>query len=135
MTALKGLDVTLALDDFGTGYSSMGYLQRFPFDRIKIDRSFIGAVGGDGQTGAIIEAILAMAKSLRMRVTAEGVETREQLDFLCHHGCDGVQGFLLARPIAAEQIASLLTTSYGTSRLGRNEGEVAVQDVGEGTAR
>jgi EAL domain-containing protein (putative c-di-GMP-specific phosphodiesterase class I) len=108
MEALKALGVQLALDDFGTGYSSMGYLRRFPFDRVKVDRSFVGAVGSDEQAGAIVGAILAMARSLGMRSTAEGVEKREQLDFLRRYGCDEVQGFLLSRPVAAERIPSLL---------------------------
>ncbi|MGY4802883.1 putative bifunctional diguanylate cyclase/phosphodiesterase [Teichococcus aerofrigidensis] len=106
--SLKRLGVRLALDDFGTGYASLGYLHRFPFDRIKVDRSFIGALGQRKASHAIVEAMLTMSASLGMEVTAEGVETAEQLDFLRRHDCDEVQGFLLGRPQPLARLDGLL---------------------------
>ncbi len=104
MRALKGQGVRLALDDFGTGYSSLSYLGRFPFDKLKIDKAFTMAIGTDPGARAIVQAVVAMGHSLNLRVTAEGVETEEQFEFLRSHGCDEVQGFLLGRPVPAAQI-------------------------------
>jgi diguanylate cyclase (GGDEF)-like protein/PAS domain S-box-containing protein len=98
LRALKCQGVRLVLDDFGTGYSSLSYLRRFPFDRLKIDQSFMKGLGEDGDSDAIVRAILALGHSLRLEVTAEGVETEQQLRVLHHYGCDEVQGFLLGRP-------------------------------------
>jgi EAL domain-containing protein (putative c-di-GMP-specific phosphodiesterase class I) len=91
----------LALDDFGTGYASLSYLRRFPFDRIKIDRSFVQAQEHDHATRAIVESVLTMAKRLRLEVTAEGVETERQLSLLCSQECPEIQGYLLGRPMTA----------------------------------
>ncbi|MBC7860874.1 MAG: EAL domain-containing protein, partial [Burkholderiaceae bacterium] len=98
--------IPLSIDDFGTGYSSMAYLKRFPIDQLKIDRSFVNDCPGDGE--AIATAIIAMAHSLNMTVVAEGVETAEQVAFLRRAGCDIVQGYYYARPMAAEQLTALL---------------------------
>ncbi len=98
LRALKRLGVRIVLDDFGTGFSSLSYLRRFPFDKLKIDQSFMKDLGEDGESDAIVRAILALAHSLRLEVTAEGVETETQLRMLQHYGCDQVQGFLLGRP-------------------------------------
>ncbi len=98
--------IHLSIDDFGTGYSSMSYLKRFPIDQLKIDRSFVHDVPGDGE--AIATAIIAMAHSLDLTVVAEGVETPEQLEFLRRAGCDVVQGFYLARPMTVAQLTELL---------------------------
>ena len=108
MQALKALGVRLALDDFGTGYSSLSYLRRFPFDKLKIDKSFTQAIEHDPGARAIVDAILAMGHSLNLRVTAEGVETEAQFAFLKTLDCDEVQGFLLGRPIPSEQLRASL---------------------------
>ena len=91
----------LALDDFGTGYASLSYLRRFPFDRIKIDQSFVQAQEHDSTTRAITESVMTMARRLRLEVTAEGVETERQLELLLSQGCPEVQGYLLGRPMPA----------------------------------
>jgi diguanylate cyclase len=95
---LKALGVRIAMDDFGTGYSSLGYLQRFPFDKIKIDQSFIRALGSDADSLAIVRAVIGLGRSLRMPVVAEGVETEEQLALLRREQCDGIQGYLIGEP-------------------------------------
>ena len=98
--------IYLSIDDFGTGYSSMAYLRRFPIDQIKIDRSFVNDVPGDGE--AIVTAIIAMARSLDLSVVAEGVETAEQVQFLRGAGCNIMQGYYFARPMDAEQLSQVL---------------------------
>jgi EAL domain-containing protein (putative c-di-GMP-specific phosphodiesterase class I) len=105
--ALKRLGVHLAVDDFGTGYSSLSYLKRFPVDALKIDRSFIDGLGTDPDDGAIVLAIVRLAQALRLAVVAEGVENHEQLSALQRLGCDSVQGFLLARPAAADALPAV----------------------------
>jgi diguanylate cyclase (GGDEF)-like protein len=95
---LKLLGVSIAMDDFGTGYSSLSTLRAFPFDKIKLDRSFMSELDGGPQSAAIIRAVLALGESLQIPVLAEGVETLEQLTFLRDQGCDEVQGYLLGRP-------------------------------------
>ena len=104
LQTLRELGVQLALDDFGTGYSSLSYLQRFPFDRVKIDRSFVQAQRDNKRARAILTAVLALSRSLDLVVTAEGVETPEQYDALCHQECTEVQGFLLGKPMPADAI-------------------------------
>ena len=98
LNAIKALGVSIAIDDFGTGYSSLDTLRSFPFDKIKLDRSFMVEVGRDDQAKAIVRAILALGKSLSIPVLAEGVETVEQMDVLRAEGCTEAQGFLLGRP-------------------------------------
>jgi len=104
LRGLKGLGVRIALDDFGTGYSSLSYLRRFPFDKIKIDKSFVQGLGEDHDAEAIVSSIIAMSHSLRLDVTAEGVETEGQLLRLRSQHCSQVQGFLLGRPHAANRL-------------------------------
>ncbi|MCK8785811.1 EAL domain-containing protein [Roseomonas sp. NAR14] len=111
--ALKRQGVRIALDDFGTGYSSLGYLRRFPFDKIKIDKSFVQALEADPGARAIVDAILAMGRSLNLQVTAEGVETEQQFRFLQRLACDEAQGFLLGRPMTAERLQELLLANSG----------------------
>ena len=98
LTALKALGVKIAMDDFGTGYSSLSYLRKFPFDKLKIDRSFVSDLQDDPEAETIVQAIIAMSASLRLTVTAEGVETKQQLAMLRTLGCDLAQGYLLGRP-------------------------------------
>jgi diguanylate cyclase (GGDEF)-like protein len=105
---LRILGVKISMDDFGTGFSSLSYLRRFPFDKLKIDRSFIGDLSKDEDALAIVRAVTAMAKSLRMITTAEGVETSEQLGQVRSLGCTEVQGFFIGRPQRREEIARLL---------------------------
>jgi predicted signal transduction protein with EAL and GGDEF domain len=111
LRALKSLGVDLAVDDFGTGYSSLSYLKRFPIDTLKIDHSFVNDLNtADG--AAIVDAILALAKALNLRVIAEGIEKESQLAYLVAKGCDLLQGFYFARPIYPEDVPSMLQTNF-----------------------
>ena len=105
---LRALGVKLAIDDFGTGYSSLSYLKRFPVDYVKIERSFISELDQVGEDSAIVRAIIAMVHSLELKVVAEGVETQAQMDFLKAHGCDEMQGYLISRPVPANEFVKLL---------------------------
>ena len=109
LRALKDLGVQIAIDDFGTGYSSLSYLRRFPIDTIKIDQSFVQDIDHDGGD-AIVAAVIAIGKSLKQRVVAEGIETQRQLAFLQSHRCVGGQGFFFSHPVAPEELATLLAT-------------------------
>ena len=113
LRGIKSLGVRIALDDFGTGYSSLSYLQSFPFDKIKIDQTFVAKLDNNVQSAAIIRAILGLGHSLKLPVIAEGVETREQLAFLASEGCDEVQGYLIGRP---QPIAFYRNLVDGTER-------------------
>ena len=108
---LAGYGVTLAIDDFGIGYSSLAYLKHFPFDEVKIDGSFVADIGRAPDGGVIAAAVVALAHSLGKRVTAEGVETGEQLAFLRDRGCDAAQGYLLGRPGPAEGVVQFLAAA------------------------
>ncbi|MBI5558729.1 MAG: EAL domain-containing protein [Deltaproteobacteria bacterium] len=105
---LKELGVCMTMDDFGTGYSSLSYLRQFPFDKIKIDQSFIRNITSDPDNAAIARAMIALAHSLRLRVIAEGIETDGQLNYLLSHGCDEMQGFYFSRPMPAPQLEQML---------------------------
>ncbi len=100
LRAIKEQGVSIALDDFGSGYSSLGYLHQFPIDCLKIDRSFIAELPRSQSSAAIVTAVISLAKTLRLKVTAEGIETEEQLSFLKTHGCGEGQGYLFAKPMA-----------------------------------
>ena len=110
LSRLRELGISVSIDDFGTGYSSLGYLKRFPIDNVKIDRSFIKDLPHDSDDAAITRAVIAMAQSLRIRVVAEGVETREQLEFLREHECDECQGYFVSRPLPPSEFALLART-------------------------
>ena len=105
---LSGMGVKLSVDDFGTGYSSLAYLQRFPVDALKIDRSFISGIDQDRNHTALVGAIISMAHSLHLNVLAEGVETPEQIRFLQSHGCRSAQGFYYSEPVPAAEFTTLL---------------------------
>ncbi|MGC1778870.1 MAG: bifunctional diguanylate cyclase/phosphodiesterase [Xanthobacteraceae bacterium] len=113
LETLRALGVSTALDDFGTGYSSLNYLQKFPFDRLKIDRSFVASLGTTGNAGAIIQSIVTLGHALGMKVLAEGVETNEQRVLLRLAGCDEMQGFLFAKACPAESIDKILARVAG----------------------
>ena len=107
LNALKRLGVHLSIDDFGTGYSSLEYLKHFPIDILKIDRSFVQGIPGDSDNGAIVRAVIAMAHSLKIKVTAEGVETAEQLGFLRAYRCDEMQGYYFGLPLPTHEFLKL----------------------------
>ncbi|KTF67801.1 MULTISPECIES: EAL domain-containing response regulator [unclassified Sphingomonas] len=113
MRELKGLGVALSLDDFGTGWSSLGYLRRFPLDKIKIDRSFVRDLVSDAGTAAIVHSILDLARQLDLDCVAEGVETTEQLDHLRRERCPGMQGFLFSKGVPLEAVRAVLLASGG----------------------
>ena len=108
LTDLKAMGLHVSVDDFGTGYSSLSYLKRFSLDTLKIDQSFVHDITSDADSAAIANSIIALARSLRMRVVAEGVETEEQLDFLRTHDCDEIQGYLYSRPLPTEAFEQLM---------------------------
>jgi diguanylate cyclase (GGDEF)-like protein/PAS domain S-box-containing protein len=105
---IKALGVRIAMDDFGTGYSSLSYLQAFPFDKMKIDQSFVSGIENGPQSTAIIRAVIGLARGLDLPVLAEGVETPQQLAYLAREGCDEVQGFLLGRPLPIASYAAIV---------------------------
>ena len=106
--SLRNLGIRIALDDFGTGYSSLSYLRAFPFDKIKIDRSFVSGIEDASDAAAIVRAIVDLASALGMETTAEGVELEQQMDELRRQGCGSMQGFLYSRPVSAGEVAALL---------------------------
>ena len=108
---LRALGVRIALDDFGTGYSSLGYLRSFPFDKIKIDRSFVRELGDSSDCLAIVRAVAGLGASLGICTTAEGVETEAQLDRIRAEGCTEAQGFLMSRPVPAGEVMRFLAAA------------------------
>jgi diguanylate cyclase (GGDEF)-like protein/PAS domain S-box-containing protein len=111
LKSLKNIGVQLTIDDFGTGYSSLSYLRQFPVDALKVDQSFVHEISSAPHDAPIVSAVISMGNSLKKRVIAEGVETREQLDFLTAEGCEEAQGFYFNRPMVSSQFAKLLEAS------------------------
>jgi EAL domain-containing protein (putative c-di-GMP-specific phosphodiesterase class I) len=116
---LRDLGVQIVMDDFGTGYSSLSYLRSFPFDKIKIDRSFINDVSNMGDANAIVQATTSIASTMKMTTTAEGVETQEQLDVIRALGCTEMQGFLFSRPVAGKELTRLFQSGQKASAAAR----------------
>jgi EAL domain-containing protein (putative c-di-GMP-specific phosphodiesterase class I) len=105
---LKARGVSIAVDDFGTGYSSLAYLKRFPLDTLKIDREFVRDCVSDPDDAAIAQSIVSLAHNLGLQVVAEGVETREQLEYLASVGCDAMQGYYFSRPVPQQDCTKML---------------------------
>jgi EAL domain-containing protein (putative c-di-GMP-specific phosphodiesterase class I) len=110
--SLRNIGLHVVIDDFGTGYSSLAYLQRFAVDALKIDRSFMD-ISVDTGNSSIAQAIIAMAHSLKLNVIAEGVETRQQVDFLRDHGCNEMQGYYVSKPLAAADAIAFVREKTG----------------------
>ncbi len=113
MTELRAMGVRLSIDDFGTGHSSLGYLKRFPIDRLKVDRSFVRDLPHNGDDVAITRAVIALAHSLKMTVVAEGVEHQQQFDLLREQGCDEFQGFYCRPPMPEPELMRFLAEERG----------------------
>jgi EAL domain-containing protein (putative c-di-GMP-specific phosphodiesterase class I) len=116
LAQLRQKGVTIAIDDFGTGHSSLSYLKRFPIDALKIDRGFVVDLPDGFEDAAIVSSVIQLANGLGLRVVAEGVETREQLDFLRESGCREVQGFYFSYPVALEDVERLTAASHAVER-------------------
>lgn len=112
MRELEAMGVTLSIDDFGTGYSSLAALKRLPVAKLKIDRSFIADIPADSDSAALTSAIITVARALGLKIIAEGVELREQIDFLLDSGCDHIQGFFVARPLPAAQMSAFVADRH-----------------------
>ena len=118
LASIAQMGVRVAIDDFGTGHSSLSYLKRFSIDTLKIDRSFVREITSDEEDSAIATAVIALGRSLKLKVVAEGVETLHQADYLRALGCDEIQGYLLSRPLTSEQLVAWLGTYRGSRVLG-----------------
>jgi EAL domain-containing protein (putative c-di-GMP-specific phosphodiesterase class I) len=123
---LRAIGVTLAIDDFGTGYSNFGYLRQFRVNKLKIDRSFIRDVAVNPDDAAIAAAIISMAKSMKLKVIAEGVENETQLTFLKTHHCDEVQGYYFSKPLSVDKVGEKLRCSLRALQLANVSEEVPV---------
>lgn len=128
LLSLKELGISISVDDFGTGYSSLSYLKHLPIDTIKVDQSFVRDIVNDADDAAIVDAIVAMAHSLKLNVIAEGVETREQLDFLKQRKCQQVQGYYFARPLDSQQFEAFVLQGMSVGDM-----TISTPDVSPGT--
>lgn len=126
--ALRALGVRIAMDDFGTGYSSLSYLRRFPFDKIKIDQSFVQGMGQHDDCRAIVRAVIGLGQSLNIAVNAEGVETAEQWDALRAEGCNQVQGFLFSKPRPSDDVLGMLS-EHGNATISLTEDVAQLRHV------
>jgi EAL domain-containing protein (putative c-di-GMP-specific phosphodiesterase class I) len=124
---IRDQKIMIAMDDFGTGYASLGYLHRFPFDEIKIDRSFVSELGKRDDSVVIVRAIISLAKALGVATVAEGVESEDQFACLKAEGCDEIQGYLISRPMPAEDVLTFLGCEGG---IAEGEGEGAPRPAG-----
>lgn len=127
---IRCLGVSLSIDDFGTGYSSLAYLKRLPLDTVKIDRSFIAGIPGSAQDMEVVQAIIVMAHTLRLKVVTEGVETTQQKEFLSKYGCDYIQGYLISRPQPLDQLLPLLRKLNQRKPVNQPESATAPQTPG-----
>jgi EAL domain-containing protein (putative c-di-GMP-specific phosphodiesterase class I) len=114
---LKTLGVKIAMDDFGTGYSSLSYLQSFPFDKIKVDRSFVSDLETNNNNAAIVRAVITLTKSLKLPVLAEGVETEAQRLILSREGCDQIQGYLIGKPLPIQNYETIVNSLQKTKEV------------------
>ena len=112
LNKISDLGIELAVDDFGTGYSSLSYLKKLPISKLKIDQSFIRDLPDDEEDVGITKAVIALAKSLNLRIIAEGVETKAQKDFLVKNGCNNIQGYFYSKPIPADEMEVLLREGF-----------------------
>jgi diguanylate cyclase len=119
---LKAMGGSIAMDDFGTGYSSLATLHAFPFDKIKLDQSFVKRLPGDATAAAIVRTVLALGESLAVPVLAEGIETEAQWQFLAREGCDKGQGFLFARPVPVARLPEVIEAAAQFARCGEADG-------------
>jgi predicted signal transduction protein with EAL and GGDEF domain len=130
---LKALGVKIAMDDFGTGYSSLNYLWKFPFDKLKIDQSFVQGLGdGDDHLASVVQAIVALGRSLGMTITAEGVESEIQAEFLTRVGVDLLQGFHLGRPMPVERLPAVILRDFRADNEEKRAPELAVRRAIDG---
>lgn len=131
---LKNLGVRIAMDDFGTGYSSLSYLQSFPFDKIKIDQAFLSNLSHSQQAATIVRAVITLGRGLDVPISAEDVETEEQLKFLASEGCNGIQGYLIGRPmpIAVCRTGRAVACAGQAETEGRGKGRLSGELRGSG---
>jgi EAL domain-containing protein (putative c-di-GMP-specific phosphodiesterase class I) len=125
---LKDFGVTIAIDDFGTGYSSLSYLRKLPLDVLKIDRSFVQGIGASAEDDAIVRAVLSVAQSLGLSVTAEGIETDEQARLLREWSCQAGQGYLFSRPLPAEELTALFRAQSALSGRSHSQSNIAMEN-------